>query len=105
MTISAHTIGSKFDETLTIVEVCKLLRKELKSEGYVAKVRKTDYASISVQVKPLEGAVQNENGHYFQQWQDVRAIVNRFNYDNSRIEVDYFEQFFHASVSIRETFY
>lgn len=99
MTNSTATIGSKYDAKLTTVEICKLIRKELKALGYTAKVIKRSYSSISVQVKPLENVEENN------QWNAIKEIVDQYRYDDSDAMTDYFNFNYYASIAIRETFY
>ena len=109
--LTAHTVGNKYKEVknLTVVEIAKLVRKDLKQFNDCKFSVTSDYNTITVYLKdsPL-----NKLEVYDQSlelgWGDkviaieknfrnkVKEILDQYNFNNSEIMTDYFHVNFYS---------
>jgi hypothetical protein len=109
--LTAHTVGNKYKEVknLTVVEIAKLVRKDLKQFNDCKFSVTSDYNTITVYLKdsPL-----NRLEIYDQSlelgWGDkviaieknfrnkVKEILDQYNFNNSEIMTDYFHVNFYS---------
>jgi hypothetical protein len=109
--LTAHTVGNKYKEVknLTVVEIAKLVRKDLKQFNDCKFSVTSDYNTITIYLKdsPL-----NKLEVYDQSlelgWGDkviaieknfrnkVKEILDQYNFNNSEIMTDYFHVNFYS---------
>jgi len=106
--LTAHTIGNKYAEVknLPIKEIAKLIRKDLKKFKDCKFSVTSTYNKIDVTLIACSNLSK-----YFDTWegyhktdarykdsfsQEVKSIMNQYNFDNSDSMTDYFHQNFFA---------
>ncbi len=123
-----HFIGSKYDANLSIVDICKKIRTQLKDEikkntlfeEAKFSVRKRDYNAISIVV--LEMGFNPQNPLRIQEYiknphsagtgiplyspkgleflNRIKEIANAYNYDKSDTQIDYFSVNFYLDLGL-----
>lgn len=113
--------GSKYDTNLTVTDICKLIRKDLKEalgKNWKFSVRKRHYNAISIEILDCPPqhiydmfdhnayqAHKNAGGFEWKRTEFHRAnmqiisdIVNAYNFDDSDGQTDYFHVNFYEDV-------
>ena len=109
--LTAHTVGSKYKEVknLTVVEIAKLVRKDLKQFNDCKFSVTSDRNSITVYLidssldKLASNEDYNETGVRFvvfekQFGNKLKEILDQYNYNNSDIMTDYSDVKFYSYI-------
>jgi len=109
-TINYHTIGSKYAETkdMDIAEIAKLVRKEIKEfysemKGVKISVRIERYSmgqSMAIRISNTGFARRTTMND--QMRDELKKIVDQYNYDDIDSMTDYYNVRFHGDVRIED---
>ena len=117
-----RSYGSKYQENMDIKDIAKEIRKAIKMDGFKFSVKIRRYSggqSLNVGIKEvpdnfqMAAAKESWNG-YGQRWEyspelkqlmdNIKAIINSYNYDGSDSMVDYFDVNFYGFVDVEYGF-
>lgn len=113
-----RSYGPKYQENMDIKDIAKEVRKAIKMDGFKFSVKIKRFSggqSLNVGIKvvpddfPMVVMKESWNG-YGSQWKyspeleklrdDIKAIINSYNYDGSDMMVDYFDVNFYGFVDV-----